>query len=277
MTRPRLSTIKCCGPNLSIKTGLARGNGDGMQPEAKPRKRTLGYKDISTTLIREIQQGAWAVNGLLPSEMELVDRFGVGRNTVREALRELQDLGYLTRRRGARSVLASSNPESGFVNSVRSVGELLEYAKSTHSTLLGTEHIRVGEALARRLDCAPDSEWIRIAILRSREAGGAPFCFSEVYIDPRYGGIVKFLDRENEIYPIIEREYGIVVRRVVQTIEAAEADANIASRLNIAIGSPVLLVRTLFHGSDGKIVEIGLAHFPAGRYKVRIALDRKAG
>jgi DNA-binding GntR family transcriptional regulator len=248
-----------------------------MNAEAKGRKRTLGYKEISTTLIREIQQGTWSVNGLLPSEMDLVQRFGVGRNTVREALRELQDLGYLKRRRGARSVLESANPESGFVNSVRSVGELLEYARSTHSTLLGAEHIRVSEALAQRLDCPPDSEWVRIPILRAREPNGSPFCLSEVYVDPRYGDVVKFLDTENEIYSIIEREYGVVVRRVVQTIEAAEADPNIASRLNIAIGSPILLVRTIFHGSDGKVVEIGLAHFPAGRYKVRIALDRKAG
>jgi DNA-binding GntR family transcriptional regulator len=247
-----------------------------MPPAKGTRKRTIGYKDISTTLIREIQQGLWGVNDLLPSEMDLVERFGVGRNTVREALRELQDLGYLRRRRGARSVLLSIDPERGFVNSVRSVGELLEYAKTTFSVQLGVEHIRTGDALARKLECPADHEWVRIGMLRSREASGPPFCYSEVYIDPQYRDVVKALENENQIYPVIEREFGIVIRRVVQTIEAAEADANIASRLNIAIGSPILLVRTTFHASDGKVVEIGLAHFPAGRYKVRIGLDRKA-
>lgn len=247
-----------------------------MQASAKVRKRSIGYKDISSTLIKEIQQGNWALNDLLPSEMDLVERFGVGRNTVREALRELQDLGYLKRRRGARSVLSSTDPESGFVNSVRSVGELLEYAKTTHQTFLGAEHIRVGEALARRLDTAVDSEWIRVTILRSREPNGAPFCFSEVYLDPRYRDVVPLIENENQIYPVIEREHGLVIRRVVQTIEAVEADANVSSRLNVPIGSAILLVRTIFHSSDGKVVEIGLAHFPAGRYKVRIALDRKA-
>lgn len=248
-----------------------------MPAETRGRKRSIGYKDISTALIRDIQHGAWAVGDLLPSEMDLVARFGVGRNTVREALRELQDLGYLRRRRGARSVLSSADPERGFVNSVRSVGELLEYAKATHSMQLGVEHIRASEALARRLDCPVEREWVRIGMLRSREAGTPPFCYSEVYIDPKYSAVVKSLENENEIYPVIEREFGIVIRRVVQVIEAAGADANIASRLNVAVGSPILEVRTTFLSSDGQVVEIGLARFPAGRYKVRIGLDRKAG
>lgn len=248
-----------------------------MDSTAKGKKRTTGYKDISSVLIREIQQGVWKLNDLLPSEMDLVERFGVGRNTVREALRELQDLGYLTRRRGARSTLSSTNPASGFVNSVRSVEELLEYAKTTYFTLLGAEQIRVGESLARKLDSAVDSEWLRINILRSREKGGPPFCFSEVFVDNRYRDVTNWLKDENEIYPIIEREYGVVVRRVVQNIEAVEADANIASRLGVAAHSAILLVRTTFYASDGHVVEIGLAHFAAGRYKVRIALDRKVG
>lgn len=248
-----------------------------MQAQTKkPRKRTTGYKDISSTLIRDIQQGTWELEGLLPSEMDLVARFGVGRNTVREALRELQELGYIKRRRGARSVLTSTNPESGFVNSVRSVGELLEYAKATYFTLLGAEQIRVGEALARKLDTPINGEWIRISILRAQEANASPFCLSEVYVPPEYRSVVNFIERGKEIYPIIEREFGLVIRGVVQTIEATEADANIASRLNVAVGSAILLVRTTFQAGD-KVVEIGLAHFPAGRYKVRIALDRKGG
>ena len=36
------------------------------------------------------------------------------------------------------------------------------------------------------------------------------------------------------------------------------------------------MVRTKFHSSDGRLVEIGVAHFPASRYRVRIALDRRA-
>ena len=244
--------------------------------EGTRKKKTIGYRDIAAILIGEIRQGRWSVNDLLPTEKELTERFNVGRNTVREALGELQGLGYLTRRRGARSVLTAVAPENGFVNSVSSVEQLLEYAKTTHATVLATEHIRLDEILARRLDAQVGSEWVRVGVLRSRELHGAPFCYSEVFIDPRYVDVVAHLESESELYVLIEKHHQVIIRRVMQEIEATLADANIASRLNLAAGTAILLVRTKFYSSEGKLVEVGLAHFPSGRYKVRIALDRRA-
>lgn len=225
-------------------------------------------------MVREIAAGHWIPGEALPSEMRLVERFGVGRNTVREALRELAGRGYIDRRRGARSVLLSAAPEDGFVNSVRSVEQLIDYATFGHATLLVSETVRLDPVLAQRLDNVPQTEWVRVGILRRREEGEDPFCYSEIYLDPRYRDIVPLIGQETRLFPLIEKHQGIVLRRVVQDTEAAAADANIASRLNIAVGTPILLVRTKFYSGDGQLVETGLSHFPCGRYRVRIALER---
>jgi DNA-binding GntR family transcriptional regulator len=158
---------------------------------------------------------------------------------------------------------------------VRSVEELLEYARTTKATLLVSERIRLDERLAERLDCPPGSEWVRAGILRSRDRQAPPFCYSEIYIDPLYGDVVAQAETHSQLYLLIEKQHAVVIRRVEQEIEAVLADANIASRLNIARGSAVLLVRTKFFASDGRLVEVGLAHFPSGRYRVRITLDRR--
>jgi GntR family transcriptional regulator len=247
-----------------------------MDAQTARKKKTFGYRQIVAALIEEVRNGIWQVNQPLPTELELVSRFGVGRNTVREALRELEGLGYIQRRRGARSILKTATPENAFVNSVRSVEELLDYATSTSSTLLLSEIVRIDKTLAERLDQPPDSEWLRVGVLRSREAGGAPFCYSEIYLDPQYRDVVSMIGAEIQLYPLIEKHFNVVLRRVVQDIEAAAADPNIASRLNIPIGTPILLVRTIFSSADGRVVETGLSHFPCGRYRVRIALERKA-
>lgn len=239
-----------------------------------PRAAASGYRQIAETLVREIGGGRWSVGAALPSEMQLVERFGVGRNTVREALRELTSRGYISRRRGARSVLRSAAPEDGFVNSVRSVDQLLDYATFGHATLLVSETVRIDKSLAERLDHPPHTEWIRVGILRRRAEGEEPFCYSEIYLDPRYGDVVEQIGQKTRLFPLIERHHGLVLRQVVQDIEAGAADANIASRLNVPAGTPILLVRTKFFASDGSLVETGLSHFPMGRYRVRIALER---
>lgn len=251
---------------ISVKEGEVR---------VSRKSRHVGYRDISVALIGEIHSGAWPVGAKLPTEAALVERFGVSRNTVREALREIQDQGYLSKRRGTASVIVRTSAEQGFVNSIRSVEELVEYANGAHNTLLSSERIILMEDQAQILDCEPGREWQRLQILRRREADSTPFCYSEVFLDPAYANAIGPDDGLAGVYSTIEQNFGIVIGRVVQEIEAAEATSNIALRLQIPVGSPILRAKTTFYSSAEKVVEIGLAHFAAGRFRLRIALDRR--
>jgi DNA-binding LacI/PurR family transcriptional regulator len=64
---------------------------------------------ISRELIREIAAGEVAPSGRLPSEAQLVKRFGVSRPTVARALRDLQDQGLIERRVGSGTFVRSGS------------------------------------------------------------------------------------------------------------------------------------------------------------------------
>ena len=57
-------------------------------------------EDTVARLMQTIRLGVVAPGEALPSERELALRFSVSRDTVREAIRELADAGYLVPRRG---------------------------------------------------------------------------------------------------------------------------------------------------------------------------------
>lgn len=232
------------------------------------------YKRIAATLISEIRKGNWRVGDALPSETDLVERFRVSRHTIREGIRHIQSLGYLRRRQGARSVLVSQTPEHVFVNSPTTVGDILLYAKQTRGRLLALEKIFIDPQLARRLEHSDDGQWTRALILRFEGGRSAPLCYSEVYVAPSYAEALQDLTSQPIIYDLIEQHYGMVYSRVEQEIEARAADANVASRLGIEIGSPVLQVRTKFYAGNGEIVEIAVACFPYNRYRMRINFQR---
>ena len=65
------------------------------------------HSRISQELLAEIAAGKYAPSGRLPSEAQLVDRFGVSRPTVARALRDLQDQGLVERRVGSGSFVRS--------------------------------------------------------------------------------------------------------------------------------------------------------------------------
>ena len=70
-------------------------------------KQTLGEK-TAQNLLEMIQQKEYAPGDKLPTEAELVETLGVGRNTVREALRILMSRNIVTIRQGSGTYIAAS-------------------------------------------------------------------------------------------------------------------------------------------------------------------------
>src|SRR5688500_5986168 len=58
------------------------------------------YHQVKTSILQEIEAGQWRPDSRLPSEDELAERFQVSKITVRQALRDLAQLGYIRREQG---------------------------------------------------------------------------------------------------------------------------------------------------------------------------------
>ena len=63
-------------------------------------RRIPKYLQVKKALIADLHSGVYPVGGVIPSEMELMQRFGVSRFTVRQALANLVAEGWLRREQG---------------------------------------------------------------------------------------------------------------------------------------------------------------------------------
>lgn len=75
-----------------------RGDDDGLMP---PVRRESLAEQAAQLLLDRIASGEWAVGAKLPGETTLAPQLGVGRSTVREAIRHLAGRGVLATRQGA--------------------------------------------------------------------------------------------------------------------------------------------------------------------------------
>ncbi len=66
----------------------------------RPVRAGNSLEETTARLMQTIRLGVVAPGDALPAERELAVRFSVSRDTVREAIRELTDTGYLKPRRG---------------------------------------------------------------------------------------------------------------------------------------------------------------------------------
>lgn len=98
-----------------------------MTTGSERARNTLSY------LRRHISTGAWPVGSRIPIEPELADQIGVGRSTVREAVRSLASIGMLETLPGRGTFVRSAAPTSTLLNEFLNdftLEEILSYRRA---------------------------------------------------------------------------------------------------------------------------------------------------
>lgn len=96
--------------------------------------RRTGLVDQAIDQLREaITQGDWPIGHRIPTEPELAEQLGVGRNTVREAVRALSHSGLLEARQGDGTYVRATSEVSGAIR--RLCGSEMREALQVRRTL----------------------------------------------------------------------------------------------------------------------------------------------
>ena len=207
------------------------------------------YARVKHYLKRELAQGRWAPGALMPSEAELVAKFGVSRMTVNRAIRELQTEGLVERVQGAGTYAAQLHKVASTLT-IRDLHEEIEARGHRHHAEV---HLKRAEKatreLAGRLGLAPGARVFHSLIvhydngvaLQSEDRFVNPACAPD-YLGVDFTRITP-THYLLEVAPLWEAEY---------QIEASAPTAREARLLGIAPGDPCLVVvrRTMTrHGS----------------------------
>lgn len=79
----------------------------------QPVRRTSLIAQVTEQLRDQIREGKWPVGSRIPTEPELSDLTGTGRNTVREAVQALVHGGMLERRQGSGTYVIAATDLGG--------------------------------------------------------------------------------------------------------------------------------------------------------------------
>lgn len=231
------------------------------------------YSTVARALWEDIQRGTFRVGSLLPSEAELGNRFGVSRNTVREAVRHLEELRLVTRRQGVGTTVVASKVPGRYVQSVGAVPDLRQYVKSTRLEILTRATTAASDAEELSMCEDEDEEWVRVEALRYGEGQELPICWSRIYLLKRFErALDRSVQRSVPIWSQIEQSFNEKVTAVEQEIGATSVAAETAQLLKVRAASPALTTLRLYRGRDAKAFEVALSIHPAERFTYRTQL-----
>lgn len=236
------------------------------------------YQEITDELLSDIAAGKFAVGSMLPTELELCERFGVSRFTVREALRRLHDMGMLHRRRGSGTVVRSQEPHAAFVQVLSSMSTLLQYPPETEIKALKSESLTADEELAVLLNCKVGRKWERIANVRWVGDIATPICYTDIYVLPSYKSVVKVIGvKRKPVFELIIDEFGETVRNVRVEMFASGVNPEMAEALSVEPGTPAMTIVRRYVGNRGRTFEVSVSVHPEGRFTYAMDLQREWG
>jgi GntR family transcriptional regulator len=197
--------------------------------------------------------GKYPVGSLLPSETELTKEFGVGRHTVREAIRFLQVRGMVSPQQGRGTRVDSDRQSPRLSHFMGSLDEIERYGRETRLSGVKSSTVIADAALATRLPCEPGTSLLHIASYREgRNPTKIPVAWNETYILGKFASIENEIEAWNgAIYSLVEHRFGVRVHSIRQEAKALNLDAVLAVRLGVEPGVAGLQLKRIYMDNEG--------------------------
>lgn len=235
-------------------------------PRTLPRSPQPRYRLLATTLIGDIQSGRYPVGSRLPTEVELCVQFGASRFTVREALRQLVEMGLVVRQTSLGTRVVATQAQHGYQQVMQQLTDLFRYTSDARLQILRTRTVILDEDKASFVRGKAGQCWLTADCLR--HAGPQPpICWVEVFIHPAFrslSGLHGTLDKP--IYTMLEQQFGERVFELQQRIEPAMLGAALARRLDAAPRCAALRVVRHYLNRAGEVIMASESLHPQGRF-----------
>lgn len=227
------------------------------------------YFQIAENLKEAIQEGRLAPGDRLDNELELAERLGVSRPTIRQALQRLVHEGLVLRRRGLGTVvLAPRILRSVALTSL--YDDLTETERQPATVVISVAEMEGDADVAQALALAPGSRVL--CLERLRLADGAPLAIMRNYLP---AGLLLGSPEHDlataGLYELLRRQ-GIELHAGEQVIGARRATAPEARLLEASRGATLLTMSRTACDDAGRPVEHGSHAYLADRYSFKMTL-----
>lgn len=237
-----------------------------------PRPGTL-YRRIRDELRADIVAGHYAPHARLPSESALIQRYGVSRITVRQALGELEKEGVLFRVAGKGMFVSKPKPAQSLARLQGFAEAMTQQGHEIYNRLLELVFPGADSAVAQRLAIVPGT---RVAQLRRvRYLNREPVSVDISYLSEELGLRLARADlATRDIFLILENDCGIALGFADIAIAAHTADAELAALLQVAVGAPLLRIERLTHTAAGAPLDFEYLYCRTDNFQFRLRITR---
>lgn len=246
---------------------------------SKPSERSKPrYIELGEILRARIESGEYAVDTLMPTELELCDVFQVSRYTARSALARLLAAGLVNRRPGAGTRVIASREAIRYEHEIDTVDSLMQYGNTTRLRVLASRRETADAELAEQLEIAAGKDYLHIVSLRAEEKHGKPIAYTEMYAPVRRGLPTRqLLDLTTAARAVVDYLDPARLSCVVQRFDATTFSKQQAKLTGVAPNDAAMRVRRSYRDANNRLLMLATSLHPAGEFSYSMTLSRNRG
>jgi DNA-binding GntR family transcriptional regulator len=221
---------------------------------------------LAGSLIADIQAGRYAIGDRLPTEATLRQMFNVSRHTVRQALQELKEQGFISTHQGIGTTVRARHTTFRFVHTGAAMDDLVQFSHATRTQIVDRRNIIADQHYAALLHCPPGQAWLELSALRYAPDEPDPIGQLWIYLRPEFAGVVPQLESTTHPhFTLIEKNYGIKLAEMEQEIASVALPDSLAERLMAPHGGHGLQITRRFKDAQDRLTQVSIGIYPSDR------------
>lgn len=206
-----------------------------------PSYRPL-YDQIKVLITQSLIGGEWRPGDMIPSEIDLAQRYKVSQGTVRKAIDSLATENILIRRQG-KGTFVATHKENDIklrflrLTAVNGQKELLQ------NNFLSCEKTKANNHIASVLDIKAGAATIEVKRLLT--FSGRPLIYDHIVVPAApFKGLnsAKVEESNGSMYSMYESQFGVRMVRAEERLKAVGATGEVAKNLGLSEGYPLLSI-----------------------------------
>jgi len=207
----------------------------------------------------------------LPTEEELATHYGVSVLTMRQALKELEDEGLISRHRRRGTFIEPTAGRGAPVKLLGSVDAIVAQQSGERTSVFEHGTAPLPPEAAEHFPGLAEAAYFRR--LRCDESG-APTNWAENHVRPELAARIDLADLERwPMTKVLRDVLGVRVSRITDTVEARLADPETARLLQVPLLSPILHYTGVTYDETGRAVDVVRIHYRGDRFSFSVTVE----
>lgn len=232
------------------------------------------YQNVINLLKNRLNSAIYNIGDLLPSEKELAELYDVSRNTLRKALKTLEEEGMIERRHGSGTYLRNKH----FQASVTHLDSFTEIAKNEGKT-------PTSQILKFELQTASDeiANSLRVTLgepvyyaKRLRLIDNIAMQVEETWLSASRFPDLTIAHMKKSKFSYIENECGVKIMGCYESIQPILPSPEVAKLLHISALDPIIRMQTQAVDEQSTPIDYSILYTNMYEFQVKYFLPRKA-